>query len=66
MDNLITDLDELKDLPQGTVVIDCDGDAWQNLYELEGWGAAGYAVEDPLLLISEFLPVKVVYTPDED
>ena len=65
MDNLIHSLLDLNDLPLGSVVIDCDGDAWQNLYELDGWGAAGYEAGDPLLPIADFLPVKMVYTPDE-
>lgn len=66
MDNLIHSLLGLRDLPYGSVVIDREGDAWQKLYDYERWGLAGFDAEDPYFYIGEFLPVTVVYTPDED
>jgi hypothetical protein len=50
----------------GTVVIDCDGDAWQS----EGWGCWSLARGDnedysevPWSKVNEYGPLKVVYTP---
>ena len=65
MDNLIHSSLGLRDLPYGSVVIDCDGDAWQKLEELDRWGVTGFDAGDPNFFIEEFLPVEVVYTPDE-
>ena len=65
MDNLIHSLLGLRDLPYGSVVIDCDGDAWQKLEELDRWGVAGYDAGDPYFYIGEFLPAKLVYKPEE-
>lgn len=65
MNNLIHSSLGLRDLPYGSVVIDCDGDAWQKLWELDKWGVAGFDAGDTYFFIEEFLPVEVVYTPDE-
>lgn len=56
---------QLRDLPYGSVVIDGDGDAWQKLEELDIWGIAGFDAGDPDFFIEEFLPVTVVYKPEE-
>ena len=65
MDNSINHSIELVNLPYGTVVIDCDGDAWQKADDINAWTVAGYDAGDPDFYIEEFFPVKVVYTPDE-
>ena len=65
MDNLIHSLLGLRDLPYGTVVIDCDGDAWQKHDILDKWVVVGVDDNTPGVVIGEFLPVEVVYTPDE-
>lgn len=66
MDNLIHYQGALKDLPYGTVVVDCDGDAWQKNGILDRWIVIGMDdAGDPDVVIEEFLPVELVYTPDE-
>lgn len=65
MDNLIHYPGALRGLPYGTVVIDCDGDAWRKSEKLNRWVVAGFNAEDPDVFIEEFLPVEVVYKPDE-
>lgn len=65
MDNLIHYQGALKDLPYGTVVIDCDGDAWQKSEVFNKWIAVGVDYGDPDTFVDEFLPVEVVYKPDE-
>lgn len=65
MDNLIHYQGALKDLPYGSVVIDCDGDAWQKNENLDRWAVVGIDDTNPDVVIEDFLPVEVVYTPDE-
>lgn len=65
MDNLIHYQGVLKDLPYGTVVIDCDGDAWQKNEILDRWIVVGIDDINPDVVIEDYLPVEVVYTPDE-
>lgn len=65
MDNLIHYQGALKDLPYGTVVIDCDGDAWQKNESQDRWNVVGIDDTNPDVVIEDYLPVEVVYTPDE-
>ena len=65
MANLIHSSLGLRDLPYGSVVIDCDGDAWQKGEIFEKWIAVGVDYGDPDTIVEEFLPVEVVYKPDE-
>ena len=65
MNNVIYYQGALKDLPYGSVVIDCDGDAWQKSETFEKWIAVGVDYGDPDTIVEEFLPVEVVYKPDE-
>ena len=65
MANLIHSSLGLKDLPYGTVVVDCDGDAWQKNEILDRWIVVGIDDTNPDVVIEEFFPVKVVYKPDE-
>jgi hypothetical protein len=61
---------ELPEPPHGAVVIDCDGDAWQN--DEGEWDLAGALVEDGegrhyrqtwASVVERYSPLKVVYTP---
>ena len=65
MVNLIFGLLDLNDLLPGTVVIDCDGDAWQKNEILDKWIVVGIDDTNPDVVIEDYLPVEVVYTPDE-
>lgn len=65
MDNLIHSLLGLNDLPYGTVVIDLDGDAWQKQDILDKWAVVGIDDTNPDVVIEDYLPVEVVYKPDE-
>ena len=65
MANLIHSLLGLRDLPYGSVVIDCDGDAWQRHDILDKWVVVGIDDTNPDVVIEDFLPVEVVHTPDE-
>lgn len=49
-------------LPAGSVVLDCDGDAWQR--EEFGWACIKGAFLDPL--DEEWAPYTVIYTPKEE
>lgn len=55
----------LGDLPYGSVVIDCDGEAWQKHEILDKWVVVGIDDTNPDVVIEDYLPVEVVYTPDE-
>lgn len=49
-------------LPFGSVVLDCDGDAWQ--LKESGWECiTGVAVELP---DEEWAPYTIIYTPEEE
>ena len=65
MANLFHSLLGLRDLPYGTVIIDCDGDAWQKNEILDRWIVVGIDDTNPDVVIEDYLPVEVVYTPDE-
>ena len=65
MNNVIYYQGALKDLPYGTVVVDCDGDAWQKSEIFEKWIVVGIDDTNPDVVIEDDLPVEVVYTPDE-
>ena len=65
MANLIHSSLGLRDLPYGSVVIDCDGDAWQKSETFEKWIVVGIDDTNPDVVIEDYLPVEVVYTPDE-
>lgn len=65
MSSLIHSLTKLDDLPYGTVVIDCDGDAWQKHDILDKWVVVGVDDNTPGVVIEDYLPVEVVHTPDE-
>lgn len=54
-----------SDLPAGTVVIDCDGDAWQRDW-VDGWSLAGESSENTPVLRPGFAPYTIVYTPEEN
>lgn len=49
-------------LPVGSVVLDCDGDAWQR--EESGWACIKGALMKPL--DEEWAPYTVIYTPKEE
>lgn len=49
-------------LPVGSVVLDCDGDAWQR--EESGWACIKGAFMEPL--DEEWAPYTVIYTPKEE
>ena len=49
-------------LPAGSVVLDCDGDAWQR--EESGWACIKGAFLEPL--DEEWAPYTVIYTPKEE
>lgn len=49
-------------LPAGSVVLDCDGDAWQR--EGLGWVCTKGAFLEPL--DEEWAPYTVIYTPKEE
>ena len=49
-------------LPVGSVVLDCDGDAWQR--EESGWACIKGAFMKPL--DEEWAPYTVIYTPKEE
>lgn len=49
-------------LPAGSVVLDCDGDAWQR--EESGWACVKGAFVKPL--DEEWAPYTVIYTPKEE
>ena len=49
-------------LPAGSVVLDCDGDAWQR--EESGWACIKGAFMKPL--DEEWAPYTVIYTPKEE
>lgn len=51
-----------SDLPFGSVVIDCDGDAWQRDWA-DGWSLAGESIENTPVLSPEFAPYTIIYTP---
>ena len=53
-----------SDLPFGSVVIDCDGDAWQRDWA-DGWSLAGESSENTPVLRPGFAPYTIVYTPKE-
>lgn len=65
MDNLIHSLLGLIGLPYGTVVIDLDGDAWQKQDIPDKWAVVGIDDNNPDVVIEDYLPVEVVYKPDE-
>lgn len=65
MNNLIHSSLGLRDLPYGSVVIDLDGDAWQKHDILDKWVVVGVDDNTPGVVIEDYLPVEVVYTPDE-
>ena len=65
MANLIHSSLGLRDLPYGSVVIDCDGDAWQKGEIFEKWIVVGIDDTNPDVVIEDYLPVEVVYTSDE-
>ena len=52
-------------LPFGSVVIDCDGDAWQR-DRADGWSLAGESRENTPALRPGFAPYTIVYTPGEE
>lgn len=54
-----------SDLPFGSVVIDCDGDAWQRDWA-DGWSLAGESSENTSVLSPEFGPYTIVYTPEKE
>lgn len=54
-----------SDLPFGSVVIDCDGDAWQRDWA-DGWSLAGESSENTPVLRPGFAPYTIVYTPEEN
>nr|DAP10080.1 MAG TPA: hypothetical protein [Bacteriophage sp.] len=54
-----------SDLPFGSVVIDCDGDAWQRDWA-DGWSLAGESSENTPVLSPEFAPYTIVHTPKEE
>jgi hypothetical protein len=54
-----------SDLPFGSVVIDCDGDAWQRDWA-DGWSLAGESSENTPVLRPGFAPYTIVYTPGEE
>lgn len=65
MDNLIHSSLGLRDLPYGSVVIDCDGDAWQKSGWLDKWVVTGFDDVNTHGGIEEYLPAKLVYKPEE-
>ena len=54
-----------SDLPFGSVVIDCDGDAWQRDWA-DGWSLAGESSENTPVLRPRFAPYTIAYTPEEE
>lgn len=54
-----------SDLPFGSVVIDCDGDAWQRDWA-DGWSLAGESSENTPVLRPGCAPYTIVYTPGEE
>ena len=54
-----------SDLPFGSVVIDCDGDAWQRHPTL-GWELSGESGESSPVLNSKYGPYTIIYTPKEE
>lgn len=54
-----------SDLPFGSVVIDCDGDAWQRDWA-DGWSLAGESSENTPVLRPGFAPYTIIYTPKEE
>lgn len=54
-----------SDLPFGSVVIDCDGDAWQRDWA-DGWSLAGESSENTPVLRPGFAPYTIAYTPEEE
>lgn len=52
---------ECDKLPIGSVVLDCDGDAWQ--LEASGWACVKGAPPGPL--DEEWAPYTIIYTPKE-
>ena len=66
MYNLFHSLTELEELPNGTVAIDLDGDAWQKNGILDRWIVVGIDDKSPYVDIEDYFPMKVVYAPDED
>lgn len=54
-----------SDLPFGSVVIDCDGDAWQRDWA-DVWSLAGESSENTPVLRPGFTPYTIVYTPKEN
>ena len=54
-----------SDLPFGSVVIDCDGDAWQRDWA-DGWSLAGESSENTPVLRPGFAPYTIIYTPEEN
>lgn len=58
----ISDLAKLNALPVGSIVLDCDGDAWM-LYDY-GWGCTSNSTyyQSPAF----YLPVYGVYFPEPE
>lgn len=54
-----------SDLPFGSVVIDCDGDAWQRDWD-DGWSLAGGSSENAPVLRPGFAPYTIIYTTEEN
>lgn len=54
-----------SDLPFDSVVIDCDGDAWQRDW-VDGWSLAGESSENTPVLSPEFAPYTIVHTPEKE
>lgn len=65
MSVLVHGKDGLGNLPYGSVVIDCDGEAWQKHEILDKWVVVGIDDKNPYIFIEDYFPVKVVYKPDE-
>lgn len=65
MDNLIHSLFGLRDLPYGSVVIDCEGDAWQKNEILDRWIVVGIDDASPDIVIEDYFPMEVVFIPEE-
>lgn len=54
-----------SDLPFGSVIIDCDGGAWQRDWA-DGWSLAGESSENTPVLRPGFAPYTIVHTPKEE
>lgn len=57
----ITSEAQLENLPVGSVVLDCMGDAWQNSDYHDDWVCAGYGLSEEDAGIDFYFPVTVIY-----